>query len=50
MYVPWEEKNSTHQLTILITMYIHYDPLVMSKKEAPRKHPLVLTRKVAYLV
>ena len=30
-------------------MNIHYDPLMMSQKEAPRKHP-VLSRKVAYLV
>ena len=29
---------------------IHYDPLMMSQKEAPRKHPCVLPRKVAYLV
>jgi hypothetical protein len=29
---------------------IHYDPLIMSQKEAPRKHPWVLLRKVAYSV
>ena len=29
---------------------MHDDPLMMSQKEAPRKHPLVLPRKVACLV
>ena len=29
---------------------INYDPLMMSQKEAPRKHPGVFPRKVAYLV
>ena len=33
-----------HQLNI------HYDPLMMSQKEAPRKHPWVLARKVAKMV
>ena len=32
------------------TKYIHDDPLMMSQKEAPRKHPCVLPRKVVYLV
>ena len=30
--------------------YIHYDPLMMSQKEAPRKHPWVLPRKVGKMV
>ena len=30
--------------------FVHYDPLMMSQKEAPTKHPWVLPRKVAYLV
>jgi hypothetical protein len=29
---------------------IHYDPLMRSQKEAPRKHPWVLSRKVAKMV
>ena len=29
-----------------IYIYIYYDPLIMSQKEAPRKHPWVLPRKV----
>ena len=30
--------------------YIHYDPLMMSQKEAPRRHPWVLHGKVAKMV
>ena len=30
--------------------YVHYDPLMMSQKEAPKKHPWVLPRKVAIMV
>ena len=30
--------------------HVHYDPLMMSQKEAPRKHPSMLPRKVANMV
>ena len=34
----------------ILGTYLHYDPLRMSQKEAPRKHPCVLSRKVAKVV
>ena len=30
--------------------YIHYDPLMMQQKEARRKHPCVLPKKVDFVV
>ena len=39
-----------NNFTFLSIHYIHYDPLMMSQKEAPRKHQWVLPIKVAYLV
>ena len=33
-----------------VTKLIHFDPLMVSRKEAPRKHPWVLPRKAAKMV
>jgi hypothetical protein len=34
----------------LLVQNIHYDPLMKSQKEAPRKHPYVLPRQLAKIV
>ena len=39
-----------HQSRVPEKKYVHYGPLMMSQKEAPRKHPWALPRKVVYLV
>ena len=44
----WDIMEPGNKYNIHYTL--DYDPLMMSQKEAPRKHPLVLSRKVAYLV
>ena len=41
-------ENTTYCITKVV--YIHYDPLMMQQKEARRKHPCVLPKKVAFLV
>ena len=47
----WISKRTFYKrCEYLNTRYIHYDPLMMSQKEAPRKHPWVLPRKVAKMV
>ena len=37
-------------LSNIYNIYIQYDPLIMQQKEARRKHPCVLPKKVACLV
>ena len=52
-YILYEETNCNRKKNSspwILIEDIHYDPLMMSQKEAPRKHPWVLPRKVAYLV
>ena len=39
-----------HRINLVRVENVHYDLLMMSKKEAPRKHTWVLPRKVAKMV
>ena len=44
------QKGPPNNCKATIQRKIQYDPLMMSQKEAPRKHPWVLSRKVAKMV
>ena len=47
--VKWQTLNMQSRVkvrSILVTLYIHYAPLMMSQEESPRNHPWVIPRKV----